>query len=79
MATVSRGEPFFAFEVKEVNALEVSVVEENIEVYAVMSTDGTWSVNTFSATRERFAYLYLLPMRRVLVFELAGINLLLYL
>lgn len=37
MATVSRGEPFFAFEVKEVNALEVSVVEENIEVYAVMS------------------------------------------
>jgi len=37
LETVSLGEDFFAFEEKEVKALDVSVVGENIEVYAVMS------------------------------------------
>jgi hypothetical protein len=40
-ATVNRGESFFAFEKKEVKALDVSVLEEKIEVYAVMSAEKT--------------------------------------
>jgi hypothetical protein len=46
LATVARGDPFFAFEWKEVKALEVSVAEEKIAVYAVISADGTSSQST---------------------------------
>lgn len=38
-ATVSRGDDFLAFEEKEFSVLMVSVFEENIEVYAVISTE----------------------------------------
>jgi len=40
LATVSRGEVFFALEAKVIMALDVSVEGEKIEVYAVMSVGG---------------------------------------
>jgi hypothetical protein len=44
-ATVSRGEDFFALEEKDMRALEVSVVGEKIEVYAMISACVTLEVS----------------------------------
>lgn len=41
-ATTDRGEAFFAFDENEVKAFEVSVVDEKMEVYAVMSAAETF-------------------------------------
>jgi hypothetical protein len=46
-ATVSRGEDFFALEENDMRALEVSVLGEKIEVYAMISAGVTLEVSQY--------------------------------
>jgi hypothetical protein len=82
---VSRGESFFALAANEARALEVSVDGEKIEVYAVMSAVVTLEVSQHCslAIYQHISgintYVKLLPMRLILIFQVAGVDQLLYL
>jgi hypothetical protein len=82
---VSRGESFFALAANEVRALEVSVDGEKIEVYVVMSAVVTLEVSQHcSLAIHQYVsgtntYVELLPIRLILIFQVSGVDQLLYL